>query len=297
MRKIIFSCLSLMLLISVSSVSAQSIDAGRGELPLTVPASYSGSNPAPLIVLLHGYGSSGAGQDSYMKFSDLANHYGFLFIAPDGQQETEGQQSRFWNASDACCNFQGSPENDVAYVMSIINNVKSEYNVDSNRVYLIGHSNGGFMSYRTAYENSASIAAIASLAGAEATVAGPAPANPVHILQIHGTADTTIAYAGDEIQGNNYPGAVETVERWAAYNGCSLEGSEVAQLDLESQFPGYDSTVVRYNSGCKVGGSSELWTITDGSHVPAISDSFSANVVGWLMAHPKVGSSSANAAD
>lgn len=297
MHKILVSCLTMVLLFGINTLSAQSIDAGRGDLPLTVPSGYKSSTPAPLVVLLHGYGSSGAGQDFYMKFSALADHYGFLFIAPDGQQETEGRQSRFWNASDACCNFQGSPVNDVDYVMSIINEIKSEYSIDYNRVYLIGHSNGGFMSYRTAYENSSEIAAIASLAGAGATVAGPAPANPVHILQIHGTDDSTIAYGGADIQGNGYPGAIETVERWAAYNGCALEGSEVAQLDLDSQLPGYDSVVVRYDNGCKVGGSSELWTITDGSHVPAISDSFSINVVEWLMAHPKVNPSSANAAD
>ena len=232
-----------------------------------------------------------------MKFSALADQYGFLFVAPDGQLEAEGNQSRFWSASDACCNFQGSSENDVSYIMTIINNIKSQYSVDGNRVYLIGHSNGGFMSYRTAYENSDSIAAIASLAGAEATIAGPAPANPVHILQIHGTDDGTIDYEGADIQGTGYPGAVETVERWAAYNGCEIDGSEVAHIDLESQLPGLDSIVVRYDQGCKVGGSGELWTITDGSHVPAISDSFSANVVEWLMAHPKVTSNSANAAD
>ena len=45
-------------------VAAQSIDFGRGELPVTVPDGYSSDTPAPLIVLLHGYTSSGEGQDS-----------------------------------------------------------------------------------------------------------------------------------------------------------------------------------------------------------------------------------------
>lgn len=47
-------------------LNAQSIDLGRGELPVTVPAGYSSENPTPLIVLLHSYTSSGAMHDNYM---------------------------------------------------------------------------------------------------------------------------------------------------------------------------------------------------------------------------------------
>jgi poly(3-hydroxybutyrate) depolymerase len=41
------------------------------------------------------------------------------------------------------------------------------------------------------------------------------PPNPVQVLQIHGTDDTTIAYRGGEIRGNRYPGAFASVSRWA----------------------------------------------------------------------------------
>lgn len=277
--------------------SAQTIDAGRGELSLRVPSSYDPGKPAPLVVLLHGYGSSGERQDGYMKFSALADRYGFLFVAPDGHQENGGSNNRFWNATQACCNFYGGTDDDGAYIIGIINQVKERYSVDADRVYLIGHSNGGFMSYRMAHEHAGVIAAIASLAGAEATTPLPAPPQPVHVLQIHGTQDGTIAYGGDEIRGNRYPGARETVERWAAYNSCRPEGSEVAQLDLEARLPGYDTRVVRYDEGCSLGGSSELWTIEGGAHIPVLSDSFSENVIEWLLAHPKVHPVSANAAD
>ena len=72
---------------------AQSIDLGRGELPVTVPENYNSETPNPLIILLHGYTSSGASQDSYMKFSSLADRYGFLFVAPDGNKEQIGRAS------------------------------------------------------------------------------------------------------------------------------------------------------------------------------------------------------------
>ena len=121
-----------------ASVSAQSIDLGRGELPVTVPDDYDAATPAPLIVLLHGYTSSGSGQDSYMGFSAIADTYGFLLVSPDGDKESGGDENRFWNASSACCNFFQSDVDDSAYILSIIKEVKADFNVDANRVYLIG---------------------------------------------------------------------------------------------------------------------------------------------------------------
>ncbi|MDO8909357.1 MAG: PHB depolymerase family esterase [Pseudohongiella sp.] len=268
--------------------SSFSIDAGRGDVPLFVPSEYAINSPAPLIVLLHGYGSSGIQQNDYMRISELVERYGFVLATPDGTQETAGRNARFWNASDACCNFYATDLDDSAYVVAIINAVKAQYSIDDRRVYLIGHSNGGFMSYKTAHQYSDVIAGIASLAGAEATSAQPAPANPVHILQIHGTADGTIAYNGGDIQGRIYPSAEETVARWAAYNGCSVEGVVTATLDLDQSLAGLETTVTRFSNNCQPGGSAELWTIAEGAHIPQISEVFPEKVVEWLLARPKI---------
>ena len=277
------------LVLAIPSLSmAQSIDLGRGALPLTVPSNYSAGTPMPLIVLLHGYTFSGERQDAYMGFSKLADRYGFLFVAPDGNKEPGGDENRFWNASPACCDFFSTGIDDSSYVASIIEEVKGDYNVDPNRVFLIGHSNGGFMSYRTAYEHSGTIAAIASLAGANHADERSAPDSTVHVLQIHGTEDGTIAYDGDEIQGNPYPSAVESVTRWAEYNGCNTDGGERELRDLDASIEGHESSVLSFGQGCKAGGSSELWTIDGGSHVPNLSETFSEQVVEWLMAHPKI---------
>jgi polyhydroxybutyrate depolymerase len=264
--------------------SAQMTDAGRGPLPLVVPTDYDEAKPAPLVVLLHGYTSSGKGQEAYMKFGKLADAYGYLFIAPDGTKEDSDRKSRFWNATEACCNLHGSDVDDSSYLKGLIEEVKKHYSVDSDRVYLIGHSNGGFMSHRMAVDHPDTIAAIASLAGAAPNeLSGPKPERPVNILQIHGTDDSTIRYEGGEIDTITYPGAVETVEKWAAYNGGSVESKSLRKkLDLERRINGKETTITRYENG-----SVELWTIHDGKHVPALSKTFSETVIKWLMAHPK----------
>lgn len=273
---------------------AQSIDLGRGEIPIAVPADYDADEPTPLIVLLHGYGSNGPRQTEYFGLGDIVDDYGFLLASPTGTRETQGNQSTFWNASDACCNFFGSEVDDVAYIMAIINEMKDRYNVDERRVYLVGHSNGGFMSYRMAYEHADTIAAIISLAGASHAGNLPAPAAPVNVLQIHGTADATIAYQGGDIRDNRYPGARATVGQWAGYNGCDMAGRAREIRDIDASLPGHETGVLSFSAGCAEGGMVELWTISAGSHVPPLSESYAAQLVEWLYAHPKPASAFAD---
>jgi polyhydroxybutyrate depolymerase len=286
MKKFYLFTLPLFFILSPILV-AQSIDFGRGEISIKVPANYSSENPAPLIILLHGYGSNGLRQDSYLGFSRVADHYGFLLVAPTGTREEGGRNATFWNATNACCNFFDAEVDDNAYITGIIEKMKDEYSVDASRVYLVGHSNGGFMSYELAYKNSRIIAAIASLAGASHSDSREAPDDTVHVLQIHGTDDSTIEYDGGDIQGNDYPSALQSVTQWAQYNGCAAEGAERELRDLESNLEGHESSVLVFAAGCRIGGSSELWTISGGSHIPRVSESFSSQVVEWLLAHAK----------
>lgn len=264
---------------------AETISTERGEVPLIVPEGYSQDTPAPLVMLLHGYTSSGKQQEGYMKFGKLADKYGFLFLTPDGTVEGGGDKHQFWNATPACCNFYDSEVDDSAYLQGLIDETKKQYNVDPNRVYLIGHSNGGFMSHRMAYDHPDTIAAIASLAGAAIPDMEPDPTtNPVNILQIHGSKDTVIRYEGGDINGVNYPSAEETVELWAKRNGITPKIKQRRKkLDLDKRIEGPETTVTRIAKG----GNIELWTIQDGSHIPAITDDFTVGVIEWLLKHPK----------
>ena len=285
MRQVCRALVGVLLALGPGAASAQTVDAGRGELPVHVPASYDAASPAPLIVLLHGYTSSGAGQDTYMQVSALKDAYGFILVAPDGTREAGGNRPRFWHASAACCNFSASEVDDVAYLAGLIAAIKADYAIDDKRVYLFGHSNGGFMSYRMAYEHPGAIAAIASLAGADQSL--PAPPEPVHVLQIHGTADTAIPYESGSFRDRALPGAKASVESWAAHNGCAVTGVDSGTLDLDGGLDGAESDVTRYTDGCRPGGSAELWTINGGGHVPALSAHFTRLVVEWLLGHPK----------
>jgi polyhydroxybutyrate depolymerase len=283
------SMLMLVLTLLVIAPVAQAdilVNIGGRTVNVHVPPSYDGT-PMPVVMLLHGYTSTGALQESYMQFETLADQEGFLYLHPDGTVNCLGEQ--FWNATDACCEFCASGVDDVAFLSAVLDEIEAQLSVDTDRVYLIGHSNGGFMSYRMACDQANRIAAIVSLAGA--TWFDPLdcnPAEPVHVLQIHGDLDATILYPGGNILGTIYPSASVTTETWAGYAGCTLvPDTSSPNLDLEGAIAGSETTVARYEMGCMPGGSAELWTIVGGGHVPTLSGDFSSEVIDYLLAHPK----------
>lgn len=251
-----------------------------------VPTGYDPAAPTPLVLLLHGYTSSGEAQEAYFEFEPLAESRGFLYVHPDGSVDAFGEQ--FWNATDACCTFGSNPPDDAAYLMAIIEQVSAEYSVDPKAIFLAGHSNGGFMSYRMACEHADTIAGIASLAGATfADTADCTPSEPVSVLQVHGTSDETIAFDGGSIFGNGYPSARQTVESWVTFNGCDATPTIAADvLDLDGGIDGSESDAETFG-GCEQGSQVELWTIDGGRHVPDVTEDFSAGVVDFLLAHPK----------
>ncbi len=263
-----------------------------GDRPVTVhvPASYDASRPAPLVILLHGYTGSGQGTDGYFQLAPAADARGFVYAYPDGTIDSDGE--RFWNATNACCNFDKSGVDDVAYLAGVVAEIQAKLSIDPKRIAFVGHSNGGFMSYRMACDRAGLVAAIVSLAGA--TFADPAdcaPSEPVSVAQVHGTADDVIRYEGGSITNETYPAAEKTAELWATYDGCDETSLPLnAKVDVDAVLAdGADpaETSVAEWSGCKSGAAVQLWTIPGGGHVPVISTSFADSVLDFLVDHPK----------
>jgi polyhydroxybutyrate depolymerase len=145
------------------------------------------------------------------------------------------------------------------------------------------------MSYRMACEHADQIAAIVSLAGAMPADASICkPSGPVSVLEVHGSADSVIAYDGSAINGHAYPGAETSVMDWVTLDGCdTTPDTSAAPLDLEAALTGAETTVTKYEKGCKPGGGAELWTIAGGDHIPNFTADFVPDAVDFLYAHPK----------
>lgn len=278
------------LILSVALLSAPvaqadvTIDLGRGPVTVHVPSSYEPDTPVGVVMLLHGYTSTGPETEAILQLQPWSEELGFLYLYPTGTVDLGGQN--FWNATDGCCNFFGSSVDDSGYLRDLFDEVGTQFNVDPQKVFVVGHSNGGFMAHRMGCDHAGFVKGIVSLAGA--TYDDPADCQPqdlVHVLQIHGTADGTIDYNGGQLPlAAPYPGAVETVETWAVKNGCTLTpDTSLPNIDLEGNLPGAETSIARYSDGCAEEGWTELWTVEGGEHVPVLSDDFHTHVLDFLF--------------
>eukprot|EP01043_Picozoa_sp_COSAG02_P023184 COSAG02_NODE_1231_length_13766_cov_16.546572_4_plen_283_part_00 len=237
-----------------------------------------------ILVLLarrHGYTSNHHSLMRAWHMEQLADDRGVIVAAADGTTDPSG--TTFWAATDACCDFYASSADDSGFIRALIETVQAGWPIDPHRIYVTGHSNGGFMSYRMACDHADLIAGIASLAGAAFDHAATplphnaayscAPSEPVHVLQIQGTSDATISYDGGSLNGHRYPSAPGSVRRFAAFNGCDETVSPIGntlspELSWDLVQPQGDDTTNSWHDNCRPGGSAELWIVEGGGHSP-----------------------------
>jgi len=251
-----------------------------GDRPVTVNLPDNLTKPAPLLILLHSASTSGAHQENYMQLGPIAKKSGLIYIAPDGTTNPEGK--RFWNASKSCCNKYSQEVDDVAYIDSLINEIDKKTPVDRKRIYLIGHSNGAFMSFTYACKSN-QVAAIVAIAGAMDSNPECTPTTPVSLLNIHGTADKTIKVAGGVMNNNSYTSAATTMKTIASLNKCRKQTQ--AKKDFEPTIKGAETTIINY--ACDTHTHLQFWKIKDGSHSPKLPSDFAQLVISFLLKQSK----------
>jgi len=209
---------------------------------LFVPEAGQSDKPTGLLVDLHGYGGNSVSQSNFTFLKQAALDAGLAYIAPDGTKDGSG--NRFWNASNACCDFAKSGVNDVEYLDSLIDQIADSYNLDKSRIYLFGHSNGHFMGYKFLCTAKNKVAAIAGLAGSMDNDPALCNGKSAHVLHIHGDADATISFQGGTLFSQSYPSVDEVIKRWGRINQCTA-GSE-KQFDLVASMSGPETTSFTY---------------------------------------------------
>lgn len=255
-------------------------DGIQREYRLYVPSIYDGSESVPLLFNLHGYGSNAVQQEVYGDFRSIADTANFILVHPDGTDDMTG--TAFWNAF-------GSPSetvDDIGFISALIDTLADDYNIDLNRVYSTGMSNGGFMSYTLACQLSHRIAGIASVTGTMVTFNLNACncQHPMPVMQVHGTLDGTVPYNGN---AQGFVAVEDLVDHWVDFNNCNTTAVETAVPDV-NMTDGCTADRFVYSGGTN-DASVELYRINGGGHTwpgtPVVfgvtNQDFSASVEIW----------------
>lgn len=149
----------------------------------------------PLVIFLHGAAGVVWPKMIDYYFCKLAQREKFIFLQPQGLTgNTSGSSMTQWDAHNLL------PWNDVAFINSLIDTLDKHGLIDTNRIYVSGMSNGGFMTYTVAEKLQDRIAAIAPIAGLmdNAVFSGYDMRKPMPLCYMHGTADATVPVEGDD---------------------------------------------------------------------------------------------------
>lgn len=182
-----------------------------------VPESYDPSRAVPLVISIHGFAEWPAHQMEVSRWNDLAEEYGFIVVYPSGTQIPLR-----WNAYDLE-DFRVDTPAEVQFISDLIDKMSDDYNIDANRVYANGLSNGGAMAVLLSCQLSEKIAAIGSVSGAYLLPWDQCvQSRPVPIIAFHGTEDPIVPYQGGEIMhsGYYYPDIPSWISKWVELNGC-----------------------------------------------------------------------------
>ena len=123
-------------------------EAGKDiEYALYVPSGYKKAKPAPLLVLLHGLGSNPQQVIRYQGITAEAEKRGYIVVAPYGYNERGWYGSQGKGSGGLLGGRAGVPKNlgelSEKDVLNVLGIVRKEFNVNSARIYLAGHSMGG----------------------------------------------------------------------------------------------------------------------------------------------------------
>lgn len=178
---------------------SMSIGGLEREFIVHVPKNFNRENLTPLVIGMHGGGGNAAGQALISRMSEKADRDRYLVVYPQGTgKKVLGHLFGTWNSGGCCGYAVENGVDDVGFISHMIDWLVQHYNVDRQRVYATGLSNGAMMSERLACELSEKIAAISPVA-ATMTVKQCRPARAVPMMYFHGTADQCAPYKGDKL--------------------------------------------------------------------------------------------------
>ena len=165
------------------------------------------SKSYPIVFAFNGRGGNNNSWVNHL--INYTNSGEFIGIYPQGYLES-------WNLGP-----EPSNANDVEFINLIVDELQNYDNLNFDKMYAIGTSNGSGMVNKLAIETNhfKAIAPIASQLIESLPLLNST--NPVSVIQVNGAADTTIPIDGGPRLGHIFLDAYESAELWATKFNCS----------------------------------------------------------------------------
>ncbi len=179
----------------------------------------------PILFVLHGGGGNATDLQRFTsnRFNQLADTHGFIVVYPEGFEKS-------WNdGRDAPGIVTAWDENinDVGFISEIANRLITGFNIDKNRIFTSGISNGGFMSSRLLCDRSDLFkgGAIITATLSSTYINSCSASNSNSVLVFNGTDDPLVPYNGGQVTvfGQERGEVISTdayMQFWANANGC-----------------------------------------------------------------------------
>jgi len=216
------------------------------------PADAGTDERLPVVLVLHGLGvtSQAISREADWRGAVAADR--FVAVFPQGILDS-------WNAGPCCPPAKALGTNDVDFLTSVLDQVQARPEVNPDRTYVTGFSNGGIMTYSFACARPGRVTAIAPIAGSN--LSGCDPKEPVSLLHLHGDPDFVVPFNGEPtlsqlVSGVPFPPVPGTIAAWAAADGCAVVPT----------VSGSGGVTRSTWSGCPAGVSVELLTYPGNEH-------------------------------
>ncbi|NLI97475.1 hypothetical protein GX441_02305 [bacterium] len=273
--------------ILIAAVNASGVDIDGGfefdevyrNYVLHIPPQYNEDDSLPLLINIHGGNGTPQQQETMTGMNTKADSEGFFVLYPNGTMLPVGYFG--WNAGE----WTHSGVDDVGFISALLDTLKSNYKVDTLRIYATGFSIGAMMCHRLACELSERIAAVAPVEGGLTLDDWNScePKRLIPVMHFHHRYDANVPYYGDPTK--KYAPAIDSVMRhWAQTNGCNIGPDTFynAEGALRQRW-------TRADDSCEV----VFWTLEQGNgHTwpgsPTGTQELSANDEMWefFKAHP-----------
>jgi polyhydroxybutyrate depolymerase len=254
-----------LLLILTASISIHIADRTNGAFVssgetrrylLYVPKSYDSTKPTPLVISLHAAALWPAAQRATSRWNRVADQHGFIVVYPAGRDPIHlGPHAWFMGGRRHPATMP-----DVEFIAALMDTLERHYNIDPNRIYANGLSNGGAMTFVLSCTLSNRIAAFGTVSAAIDLPWSWCPdSTPVPMMMFHGTADPLVPYGGGKVWAAPapFPGVREWAANWARRDHCRPGGVETR---ISS-----DVTRLEYQQ-CAANADVVLYTIEGGGH-------------------------------